>query len=94
MFKKKRSIHLPYEVQGYIQFLCYTIKMHDKTAGERIIGLCKEICGADYKILYELLTSKRKTLERIARDNYISERRLSLWRSCFFETYARRYMKK
>ena len=93
MFKKKRSIHLPYEVQGYIQFLCYTLeRQKDKTLKKQIQVLCREIAGGDWKILYEVLTNKYKTLESVSRDNFISERRLSLWRACFFETYAKRIL--
>ena len=94
MFKKKKSIHLAYELQGYIQFLCYTLERQEKAQKDRVILLCREICGRDWKILYEVLTNKNKNLERIARDNFYPERRLSYLRACFFETYAKRYLKK
>lgn len=91
MFKKKKSINLPYEEQGYIQFLCYTLSGINRDKKEEVIQLCKDIARSDWKILYTVLTEKHKTLERIARDNYLPERTLSLWRACFFETYAKKH---
>jgi len=92
MFKKKKCINLSYEMQGYIQFLCYTIDKQSKGVQEQVKGLCREIAGQEWKALYEVLTNPYKTLERIARDNFIWERRLSVWRAVFFETYAKEYI--
>lgn len=94
MFKKKKSIHLPYMRQGYITFLCYTLEQREQSEKEEVIALCKDIAGEDWKALYELLTNPYKNLERIARDNFLWERRLSIWRACFFEAFAKRIFKK
>ena len=90
MFKKKKSINLSYVKQGYIAFLCYTLELRKGSEKEEVINLCKDIAGEDWKALYEVLTNPYKNLERIARDYFMWERRLSLWRACFFETYAKR----
>ena len=92
MFRKKRSIKLPEIEQGFIFFLCWTVKKQPKEIDERIKSLCKEICGNEWKILYKVLTDRYRTLDSIADENYMQRKKLSYWRTIFFETYANRYL--
>ena len=68
MFKKKRSINLSYERQGFIFFTCLTYRMQPLNIQKRIENLCVEVAGEDFQALFALLTCEYKTAERIAAD--------------------------
>ena len=94
MYRKKTSIHLPETEQGYIFFLCMTLKKQPKEVRDRVIGICKEINADDWEIIYKVLTDKYHTLEGIAMEHYMQRKKLSLWRAIFYETYAKRYLRE
>lgn len=59
MFKKKRAIKIPYVKQGLIYFTCLDVKDQPMRVQNKILNLCVEVAGEDYKALYELLTNER-----------------------------------
>ena len=87
MFKKKKSIKLPYIKQGLIYFTCINYKDLPNEVQEKISNLCFLVAGEDYAALFELLTDRYKGLELIASEHYISERRLSDYRKRFYESF-------
>ena len=87
MFKKKKSINLPYIKQGLIYFTCMNYNDLPQTMQEKISNLCFFVAGEDYAALFELLTNRYKGLEFIASEHYISERRLSDYRKRFYESF-------
>lgn len=94
LFKKIRSVLLPYEVQGYIWFLCRTVNRQPAAVRDRLRDMCDFIAGMDSEALWAMLTDKNRTVSRISMDYYIPEKRLYRMRKEFYETYAARYLKK
>ena len=94
LFKKIRSILLPYEVQGYIWFLCQTVNRQPAAVRDRISDMCVNVAGMDYEALWAVLTDKSRNVSRISMDYYIPEKRLYRMRKEFYEAYAQRYLKK
>lgn len=87
MFKRKRGIKLPYNKQGLIYFTCMNIKNQPARVQEKIKHMCDEI-GQEYSsALFELLTNDKKSLERIAEENFLTEKNLSQMRKKFYETW-------
>ena len=87
MFKKRRGIHLPYNKQGLIHFICVNIKDMPIEVRQKIESLCAEIAGEDYKALFEVLTNDQKTVDRIAREHFINEKKLYMMRKDFYEAW-------
>lgn len=87
MFKKRRGIHLPYNKQGLIHFICMNIKDMPIEVRQKIESLCVEIAGEDHKALYEVLTNDQKTVDRIAREHFINEKKLYIMRKDFYEAW-------
>ena len=87
MFKKRRGIYMPYNKQGLIYFICMNAPDMPKEVQEKIRNLCVEIAGEDHKALYEVLTNDQKTVDRIAREHFISEKKLYLLRKDFYEAW-------
>ncbi len=93
MFKKRRGIHISYNKQGLIYFVCINlVSLPDdlqKRVIKKIVRLCNLICESEneYSALYEVLTNDRRSVFAIARDNYISEKRLYHLRKTFYENW-------
>jgi len=51
MFKKRRGIHIPYNKQGLIYFTCMNVADMPEDIQQKILNLCIEVGGADYKAL-------------------------------------------
>jgi hypothetical protein len=93
MFKKRRGIHITYNKQGLIYFVCVNLASLpvdlQKRVVKKIAHLCSTICEDDneYAALYEVLTNDRKSVFAIAAENYISEKRLYRLRKMFYENW-------
>lgn len=89
MFKRKRGIPLPYNIQGWIYFTCMNIRYQPKEVQERIRSLCKEVAKEDSDGLFEYLTNDRRTAESIYRQYYITVKKLYQYRKDFYIKWAR-----
>ena len=87
MFKKRRGINLNYNKQGLIHFTCVNFNEQPQDVQSKIIKLCTEVAGKDFKALFEILTNDNKNIHAIATDNYISETTLYKLRREFYERW-------
>ena len=87
MFRKRRGIRLPYNKQGLIHFICINVKDMPEDIQQKILNMCIEIGGEDYKALYEVLTNDFKTVTCISRETFVSEKRLYALRKRFYENW-------
>ena len=53
----------------------------------RILNLCVDIGGEDYKALYEILTNSNKSILSISLEYYINEKKLYNMRKEFYEKW-------
>ncbi len=87
MFKKRRGIHIPYNRQGLIYFVCMNVKDMPEDVQKKILNLCIEIGGDDHQALYELLTNDTKSVVGISLKYLISEKKLYNMRREFYERW-------
>ena len=87
MFKKRRGIHIPYNKQGLIYFVCMNIKDMPPEVQNKILNLCMEVAGADYNALYEVVTNDAESILSISLKYYINEKRLYRFRKEFYERW-------
>ena len=87
MFKKRRGISLSYNKQGLIYFICMNAKEQPQEIQDKIINLCLEIAGKDYKALYTILTDDNKSIRAVAMEYFISETKLYELRKEFYEKW-------
>lgn len=84
MFKKMRSIRLPYNKQGLIYFTCLDCKNQPEEIQQKVLNLCAEIGGQDYAALYEVVTTGKSVLS-ISMKYYLNEKYLYKLRKQFYE---------
>lgn len=87
MFRKRRGIHIPYNKQGLIYFTCVNVKDMPQEVQQKILNLCIEVAGQDYKALYEVVTNDRKSVLSISLEYFINEKRLYKLRKEFYEKW-------
>lgn len=87
MFKKRRGIHIPYNRQGLIHFICVNYEDMPDKVREKIDRLCDEIGGEDAEALFEVLTNDTKPIYGIAAEFYVNEKKLYKMRKEFYETF-------
>lgn len=87
-FKKIRSVKLPEEVQGFIRFQCLNYSRMPERVQRNIKRLCVEIGKDNRNALFEVLTSKYKSMTQISGENYIALRSLYSLRKEFYMKYA------
>lgn len=87
MFKKRRGIHIPYNEQGLIYFVCMNVKKMPVEVQNKILNLCIEVAGQDYKALYEVMTNDNKSILSISLEYFINEKRLYKMRKEFYEKW-------
>lgn len=87
MFKKRRGIHIPYNKQGLIYFTCMDIKNQPVHIQDKILNLCMEVGGEDYKALYEVLTNDAKSVLGISLEYFINEKKLYKMRKNFYKKW-------
>lgn len=88
MFKKRRGIHIPYNEQGLIYFVCMNVKKMPVEVQNKILNLCIEVAGQDYKALYEVMTNDNKSILSISLEYFINEKRLYKMRKEFYEKWS------
>ena len=53
----------------------------------KILNLCIEVAGQDYKALYEVMTNDNKSILSISLEYFINEKRLYKMRKEFYEKW-------
>lgn len=86
-FKKRRGIHMPYNKQGLIYFVCMNYKDMPEDIQKKILNLCMEIGQEDYRALFDVVTNDNKSIVSISLEYFISERRLYEMRKKFYESW-------
>lgn len=84
MFRYKKSIPVPYTVQGYIYFSSRMYAALDAEQQKKILNLCLETGGEHYQALFEFVTTdagatavcrkhflSQSTLERVVKKYYV-----------------------
>ncbi len=89
MFKKKRGIRLPYNKQGLIYFTCMDFKNQPAKVQRKIKDMCEKIGGDNSTALFEVLTNDKKSLERIADENFLTVKSLCEMRKKLYETWEK-----
>ena len=87
MFKKRRGIHIPYNKQGLIHFVCVNYNDMPDVVQSKILRLCMDTAGTDYMALFDVVTKDTKTIQGIAMEYSISEKRLYKLRKEFYEKW-------
>lgn len=87
MFRKRRGIHIPYNKQGLIYFICVNVKDMPEDVQQRILNLCIEVAGEDYKALYEVVTNDKKSILSISLEYFLNEKKLYRLRKEFYEKW-------
>lgn len=87
MFKKRRGIHIPYNKQGLIYFICINVDDMPEYIQKKILNLCIEIGKEDYKALYEVMTNEDKSILSISLEFYVNEKKLYRMRKEFYEKW-------
>lgn len=87
MFKKRRGIHIPYKKQGLIYFTCVNCNDMPTEMQQKILNLCIEIGGEDYKALYDVMVDENKTILSISLEYHINEKKLYVMRKKFYEKW-------
>lgn len=90
MFKRFRSIRVPYKKQGLIYFLCVNIKEMSRETQDAVLSLCLELGGEDYKALYEFITNESRNAYGVAQKYFVNEKKLYRLRKEFYEEWHRR----
>ena len=87
LFRKRRGIHIPYNKQGLIYFICVNVKDMPQEIQQKILNLCIEVGQEDYKALYEVVTNDRKSVLSISLEYFVNEKRLYKLRKEFYEKW-------
>ncbi len=87
MFRKRRGIHIPYNKQGLIYFTCVNVKEMPEDVQQKILNLCIEVAGEDYKALYEVVTNDKKSILSISLEYFLNEKKLYRLRKEFYEKW-------
>lgn len=87
MFRKRRGIHIPYNKQGLIYFVCVNVKDMPEEVQQKILNLCIEVGKEDYKALYEVVTNDKKSILSISLEYFLNEKKLYRLRKEFYEKW-------
>lgn len=87
MFRKRRGIHIPYNKQGLIYFICVNVKDMPEDVQQKILNLCIEVGKEDYKALYEVVTNDKKSILSISLEYFLNEKKLYRLRKEFYEKW-------
>lgn len=86
-FKKRKGVHIPYNKQGLIYFICVNIKEMPEDVQQKVLNLCIEVGGQYYKALYTMLTDDTKNVHAVAMEFHLSETQLYHYRKKFYESW-------
>lgn len=86
MFKKIRSIKLPYRRQGLIYFTCRDYENQPPKVKDKINRMCYEIGGELNAVLFEIMTGEMSVKEAAIK-YYINEKALYRMRKKFYESW-------
>lgn len=85
-FKKMRSVNLSYNKQGEIYFILHNYADQPEEVRRKIDALCGVIGKYHYNALFRVLTTD-EPINRIAREHYISARKLYDLKSRFYNAW-------
>lgn len=86
MFKKLRSVKIPYIRQGLIYFTCVNYNIQPEHVKQKILNTCMEAGGKYYQALFDMMIHGR-TATAVSCDHYISEATAIRIRKKFYETW-------
>lgn len=86
MFRKIKSMKMPYMKQGYIYFACKNYVDLPRHVRKRIRCICTEVGGEDSKALLEFLTTDR-TASGVSMRYYMRENNLYEMRREFYKRF-------
>jgi len=86
MFKKMRSVRLPYARQGLIFFTCLTYAAQPPEIKEKIEEICTDVAGPHRNALFEMITTN-KSIYRICDECMISPTQMYFYRKLFYENW-------
>ncbi len=84
-FKKKREIHLSYEAQGLIYFLCLNNEILPRTVQKKFDTIIEDVGGVYSDALRTLLYDERVSVLSVSMEYYIGEKKLNALRRKFYE---------
>lgn len=84
MFKKRRSIKIPYNKQGLTYFACMDVKDMPEAEAEKIKQICSDVAGEYAEALYTLVTNDKLTVEGVANRYFMSSANLYNYRTKFY----------
>lgn len=87
MFKKRRGIKLSYDEQGLIHFVCVNVEKMPEYVQNKIVRMCDEIGKEHAEVLYKVMTDSKRNIRTLAREYFISESQLYLYRKRFYESW-------
>lgn len=86
MFKKLRSVRLPYIRQGLIYFTCINYTIQPEHVKQKILNTCLAAGGEYYGALFDMMTHG-KTATAVSTEHYISEATAIRIRKKFYEIW-------
>lgn len=87
MFKKRRGIHIPYNKQGLIYFVCMNYEDMPVDVKAYITNLCQEVGKEHAEVLFKVLTDSNKSIRALSMEYHISEMSLYRYRKKFYEAW-------
>lgn len=93
-FKKKRSIRLDYCSQGYIYFVCANYRRLPAAMRARLDRIARDVGGFDEAALRKLLFNVTSSVQGVAMEYSLSERRLNAMRDEFYQKAYRELTSK
>lgn len=88
MFKKMKSLKIPYNKQGLIYFTCVNYDIQPPKVQKKILNLCIESGGEYYQALFDMVTTGKGVLE-ISQKYYISENTAYRLKRKFYKEWNR-----
>lgn len=82
--KKLIKCGVPPEVQGLIFFTCLNVRRMDEATQRKILNLCTDVAGDDYRALYKFLTDGYVNHEYIYTHFGVGEKLLRKYKRDFY----------
>lgn len=86
MFKKIRSLKIPYNKQGLIYFTCLDYINQSEETQQKILNLCFEVGKDSYQALFDTVTTN-KSIPKISMEYFMCERTVYYLREKFYNAW-------
>lgn len=86
MFKKSCFVHLPYDRQGLIYFICHNFEIQPPSVQKKILDVCQQSGKGNAQALFDFLTTDN-TWQKISNQYHIEETTLYRARKKFYEAW-------